>query len=105
MTPAALDGIEAFGHRWRFSIHLSDQTSRLADEDALRVGDAEAIGQTIGRRLAAWVAETPKLDDDMRYRFGEHAEELGDIEDDLDEVRYALNRLYDDFDFFRVCVS
>ena len=104
MTPAALDGIQRFGNGWRYSIRLSDQTSRLGDDD-LRVGDAEKIANEVGRRVKAWVNATPKLDDDERYRFTEHAEELADIEDDLDEVRYALNRLYDDFDFYRVCVQ
>jgi hypothetical protein len=103
LTPAALDGIAAHGLRWRYEIKLSDLTSRLGRDD-IKVGDGETILAEIGRRLSAFVSRHARtLTQDEAYIFTTHAEEIVEVDDDLDEIKAALNRLYDDFDFHRIC--
>ena len=104
-SAAALEGISRHGLRWRYEIKMRDLTSRLGDED-IKVGDGERIMAEIGRRLSAFVSRHARtLTENEAYTLTNHAEELPEVADDLDEIRAALNHLYDDFDFIRICAT
>lgn len=106
MSSAAIAGISANGHRWKAEINMRGQVSRLGDEDSLKVGDVAAIRDSVIDRVKRFLASPASkfLDADDKYSFENALDDLEMCDDDIDEVRGALNELYDLFDYHRICV-
>lgn len=104
---AALEGISVFGLAWRSTLNLRGQPARLGNEDALKVGDAAAIRDSIVVDIRNWLkmpATRRALSLDERLAIEPTVDELADAEDDIDSVKEVLGLLYDQFDYLRVCV-
>lgn len=107
MSAAAMSGIQVHGHRWRLEISFNGQPARLSDEDSLKVGDCADIRDHIVATVRKWlemrhVQEVLGADD--RSALEAAVDDLDMSDDDPDELKHALNELYDQFDFYRVCV-
>lgn len=100
---AALAGIRANGLAWKHNVKLGDLTIKLADEDALKIGDVAALRDQIVERVRALVERT-RNDREMKLAVNSAIDDLAACADDPDEVKKALGHLYDQFDYFRVCV-
>lgn len=103
MSAAAMDGIAANGHRWRYQIKVAHLSDRLGDEDALKVGDVTVIRDEYVTRVRAFAAATKDLTEYEKDRLEMCCVDLEECDDDLEQVRDALTDLYDCFDFFRIC--
>lgn len=106
MSASALEGIKVNGLAWRAEINLLGQTSRLGDEDALKVGDCLQIRDTIVRQVQAFVdgQQGRKLERLERLVLASVVEDISVCPDDPDELKKDLTRLFDQFDYMRVCV-
>jgi len=106
MSAAALEGIKANGPRWKAEINLLGQPKRLANPDALVVGDCEAIRDSIVRSVRRFLegpARTKLAEEDLIV-IGMAIDDFEMCDDDPDELKAELNALYDRFDYARVCV-
>jgi hypothetical protein len=106
MNEMALHGIREYGLKWRAEISFHGQPARLADEDNLKVGDVAVIRDAIVRDVRNFLEgrASRALDQEARDKLAEVVEEVEMCDDDPHEVKRALNDLYDQFDFYRVCV-
>lgn len=99
---AALDGIAVNGHRWKHQIRLSHLTHKMGEMDeSTPDAEVEALTKQIIVRVRAFLAGRPTLKDAMESQVDE-LEAAADC--GIEEVRFAMNNLYDDFDFHRICV-
>lgn len=103
MSEAALAGIAKHGLYWRGELNLGGQPARLADVESLKVGDCAAIRDEIVRRCRTFVNVIgPQTEQGIVI--SDAVDDLEMCDDDPDELRLALGELYDEFDFYRVCV-
>jgi hypothetical protein len=105
-SQAAIDGTRDNGLSWRARIGLAGHTSRLAQPENLTEDDLSEIRDAIARRVRAFLAspEMNKLHAGARGYLEEDVETLEDCAPDVDELRAALSDLYDEFDYWRICV-
>ena len=103
---AAIEGVKAYGLAWKASINLRGQTERLADEDSLKIGDCLVIRDSIARSVREFLNSRAARVLDMigRDAIAGSIDGLEQCGDDPDELREALQWLYDQFDFFRICM-
>lgn len=102
MSAAALEGISANGLRWKGTINLGGQPSRLGDPELLVVGDCARIRDDIARRCKVFI-QTMGVSP-MTLALGSKLDDLERCDDDPDQMRRVLSDLYDVFDFYRICV-
>lgn len=112
MSQAAMDGIAANGHRWKLRITgLKPHTETLGkannannDGEAYDHTATEAAAQGIVKIVRAF-AETVE-DENLKRDLLNDADNLEANEDcDIEDINWAMNSLYDTFDFYRVLVS
>lgn len=96
-------GIRDNGLHWRYTIKLSDLCEALGDDNAV-VGAYAAIRDDIVHRVRTFL-ESPRcqLTADERFVLEGAVDDVCLVDDDLDELRFVLNRLYDVFDYQRIC--
>lgn len=102
ISAAALAGISANGLRWKGTINLGGQPSRLGEPETLVVGDCLKIRNDIVRRCKVFI-QTMGVNP-MTLALSDKLDHLERCDDDPCELRGALVDLYDVFDFYRVCV-
>lgn len=112
MSQAAMDGISANGHRWKFFIHgMKPFTQALgklndAENDGQEVADADVEKKV--QEIIKIVRDFAGKTDNVRLRDDllNDADNLEMVEDcGLDEVNFQMGNLYDTFDFHRVLVQ
>ena len=106
MSEAAMAGITANGHRWKFEISFNGAMSKVGDwqEGVTWAEEIEIVRQAIVKRVRAFLNHRPSLDDDMRYDLETAVEDLEMVDPEVEEIRHCLTTLYDHFDYYRVCV-
>ncbi len=102
-SAAAIAGIGANGLRWRYHIRLGSLAAKLGEPDNLTEEELAGIRDAIVKKVKDF-CETDNLYADMVNELIDDSENLEMVDLDVDEIREALNRLYDSFDFWRVCV-
>jgi hypothetical protein len=112
MSAAAMDGISANGHRWKYTIRgMKAHTEVLGRaNDAFNDGQpydekaTEQAVQSIIKVVRAFADKTSdeRLRDDLRH----DADDLEMVEDcEIEDINHEMNDLYDTFDFHRVLVA
>lgn len=101
-SAAAIAGIQENGLRWKYEIKVRDLSEQLGKEDDLKVGDVARIRDSYVIRLRRFTASAKRLTDYEKSRLEMCANDLDECDDDIEQVRDALNDLYDCFDFFRI---
>lgn len=114
-TQAALDGIRVNGLRWKFNLRglIRPETEALGkindlDSDGYTCDDAdvERHAKTIVDKLRQWVEKTTLLSDMAKLDLRHHIDNLDEVADcGIEEVNDAMNRIYDDFDYYRICAG
>lgn len=104
MSEAAMDGIRDNGSGWKFKIRLSDLSQQIgafpADADDKAV---EEVANQLLSRLRNHVKAFPKRAYSTQLESG--IEDLFAVADcGIEEVRYALDPIWDLFDYHRVLV-
>jgi hypothetical protein len=112
MSQAAMDGIAANGHRWKHTIRgmkphtevlgkANDANGDGNDYDRAAVEKAVQSIVKITRSFADRTSDS-NVADHLRLR----ADDLECVEDcDIEDINYAMNDLYDEFDFHRILVN
>lgn len=105
MSEAAMSGISANGLRWKFNISFSTLTAKVGEweEGVTPTGEIEKIRNAIVERVKVFLHHR-SMGEDMRYDIEDAVEQLEMVDPEVEEIRFALNRLYDQFDYHRVCV-
>lgn len=103
ISEAALAGIGTNGHRWKHKLRLSDQTSRLGEPDNLTTEDLEGIRDTVVKRVRDFI-DRKGIETDMGQWLSGKIDDLELADADVEELRASLNDLYDEFDYWRVCI-
>lgn len=103
ISAAAMSGIQANGHRWKHELRLSDQTNKLGEPDDLTVGDLEGIRDEIVRRVRVFI-DRKGPETDMGHWLAGVIVDFEMVDGEVQELRNYLNDLYDEFDYWRVCV-
>lgn len=104
MSEAALAGISANGHKWRYELSLSGLTTQIGDMDeATSEEDIRTCVTAIVERVRRFLKK-PGIDPAMIYTIEIAVEGLEMADTDLEEARAAMGYLYDEFDFYRICV-
>jgi hypothetical protein len=112
MSQAAMDGIAANGHRWKYTIRgMKPHTEVLGRaNDAYNDGESydekatEKAVQSIVKIVRAFADNTSneRLRDDLRH----DADDLEMVEEcEIEDINMEMNDLYDTFDFHRVLVN
>lgn len=106
ISAAALAGIQANGHRWKYEIAISAHTSKIGSFDETTPADQiSAERDAIVAKVKRWLdARTKPEENDMRNDIESKIIDLEMVDESVEEVRYALNDLFDEFDFYRVVV-
>jgi hypothetical protein len=115
-SQAALDGIRVNGLRWKFYLRglIRPETEALgkindldADGYAYDDADVERHAKAIVRKMKAWVGDNMlRLGDEACRSLADRLEYLDDYADcGIEEVNDAMNRIYDDFDYYRICAG
>lgn len=102
ISAAALEGISANGLAWKGKINLGGQPARLADPEKLLVGDCAKIRDEVVRRCKTFISVMGVCP--LTLALNRKLDELEMVDDDPDQLRRALDELYDVFDFYRICV-
>jgi uncharacterized protein (DUF4415 family) len=119
MSQAALEGIRVNGHGWKARMNglIKPEMMKLAkfnndldgdpDEEQMIItrSESEPVVIAIREKITKWLV-TAKIDDDARSEVQYALEELEMIEDCcMGEINYAMNRLFDVFDYYRILVG
>lgn len=109
LSGADLAGIHEFGHRWCFEISLRGQTDVMAKmTEETPEAEVETCAMAIVHTVMSWLSVQgmrPRPDDNMIASVTNAVEQLEFAADcGIEEVREALSVLYDQFDFYRICV-
>jgi hypothetical protein len=104
MGAAALAGVAANGHRWKYEIRIAAHASAIGEFDnTTSEEDIERERTAIVTKTRAWLAGLTKPEEnDIKHDIENKVDDLEMVDADLDEVRFSMNYLYDDFDFYRV---
>lgn len=112
MSEAAMDGIRVNGHRWQHRIGgLKTFTEVLGRaNDAYNDGgdyDRDAVEKAVEgivHRVRSFAQATGMAD--ARRDLEANADDLEmNADEDIEDINYYMNRLYDSFDFYRILVS
>lgn len=107
ISAAAMEGIREHGLRWRRELSFDGCLKHLADEDKLVLGDCLLIRETVVRKLTAFQGRLDRRIEwcvDLYDALTSRIEDIGECADDPDDLKSALNDLYDTLDFYRICV-
>lgn len=107
MSAAAIDGIGANGLPWKLSFNLHGQPARLGDPDLLTQADLEAIQASIVKHIRAFTSSEPArkvFSEGELFEIEQEVDDLEMVDACVDELRSVLERLYDLFDYHRICV-
>lgn len=103
-----MDGIAANGRGWKHRISLGGQTEIMGKMDDDTTDDAvQKCAEAIIARVRTFADRLHKHPDTaaLADRLRDEAEALEAVADcGIDEVRWAMSSLYDQFDFSRICV-
>jgi hypothetical protein len=107
MSAAALNGVSEWGLRWRGHIAIDRQIERLRDVDRLKIGDCATIRDEIVKVVRTYAANlvhhrARDWAHDLAESLVRRAADLDECEDDPDELRIALDELFDTLDYYRV---
>lgn len=120
MSAAAMDGIRANGHRWKFHMNglIREETKKLGEFNDLLDGEDDFDQQAITRemsepvvialrtKIAKWLDEHRTLPDNIKDDIRAKLDDLEMVEDcDMGEINFAMNYLYDEFDYWRICTG
>lgn len=105
MSQAAMSGMRAFGRGWRFQVSFSGLAEQIGDweEGVTPVSEIEDTRRVIIDRTKA-VLKNTKATADMIDDIERALDDLEMVDPEVCEIRGALNELYDQFDYYRVCV-
>jgi hypothetical protein len=106
MAEAAIQGIGVHGLRWKHNISLGGETEIMGKmNSATPDEDVRVCADQIAHHVRAFISCLP---DDKKALADELAYDADDLEEmsgcGIDEVRSSMKRLYDTFDYNRVCV-
>ena len=107
ISEVCMDGIKANGHRWKHTIRLGQWPALLGKlndrEGDVLESEVEPIAEKIVAIVRAYVERhTWAKETDLARR----ADELEMVADcGLEEVNFAMNELYDSFDYWRILVQ
>lgn len=115
ISAAAMDGIRSNGHRWKMTItglkrytevlgRANDAANEGLDYD--RKANEVAV-QGIVKVVRAFAEnEAAAKDVEMERDLLSNADDLECVEDDaIEEINWAMNQLYDSFDYHRILVA
>lgn len=115
ITQAAMDGINANGHRWQHRITLAPYTAMLGklndrngDGDTPTREEIEPVVENIVAKVRSFAEARLRRDDNDQIGrdLASRADDLECVSDcEIEEVNHAMNELYDSFDFWRVLVN
>ncbi|USM11509.1 hypothetical protein vBCbaSRXM_64 [Citromicrobium phage vB_CbaS-RXM] len=119
-SDAALAGIKHNGLRWKHHLHglIKPETEKLGafndrldgddDHEQLVVSRAESepVVEEIIRKVRVWCEKTKSLPEDARRDIESKVDDLECVSDcDMGEINFAMNYLYDEFDYWRICTG
>jgi repressor of nif and glnA expression len=124
ISAAAMDGIRDNGLRWRYRMNglLKSETAKLGefndridgqdDDDQLIVlrSESEPVVMEIVRKVRGWLNDNKRavpiaarLPAHARDSLAARLDDLECVEDcAIQEINFAMNELYDEFDYWRV---
>jgi hypothetical protein len=105
MSEAAIAGIRHNGHKWLFEISLDGLPAKIGEweEGVTSAEDIEKARAGIITRVREFL-QRPTINNDMRHYIENVIVDLEMVDAEIEEVRYCLSDLYDQFDFYRVVV-
>lgn len=106
MSEAAILGIVAHGSGWRHELRLKAVIDKIADFDETTPREEiSAVRDEIVAGVRTWLQRFNKPEhNEMRNEIDTANYDLEMVDESIDEVRYALGVLYDQFDYYRVVV-
>lgn len=117
MSEAAIQGIKENGHGWKISLYglikpecskLAEFNNRINDDggEVLRE-ESESVVMEIVRKLREWTTTNEaKLGEQICRDLRGDLDDLESVEDcDMEEINYAMGRVYDCFDYWRILAA
>lgn len=117
MSAAAIAGIRHNGNRWRYRMNglIKDECLKLGELND-RIGDRDDGEQTIVSReesepvvislrtkVSKWLDRQRRMPDEIVTNVKCRLDDLEMVEDcGMGEINYALNDLFDEFDYWRI---